>query len=93
MFERVIFQIGAAGMRDLKNPVTGGSSGIGRAICRPFLDEEVWILAGDVNADALKGLAADLAADKSRLYPLAVDIAGYAAVKEAVDRAQAPRTA
>jgi 2-hydroxycyclohexanecarboxyl-CoA dehydrogenase len=66
--------------------VTGAAGGIGREICRRFLDEGVHILAMDINADALKGLATDLGADETRLYPLAVDIADYAAVKEAVDR-------
>ncbi|MCO5130827.1 MAG: glucose 1-dehydrogenase [Xanthobacteraceae bacterium] len=76
-------------MRGLKNRVaivTGAAGGIGSAICRRFLDEGAHVLAMDVNADALQALAAGLGADESRLYPLAVDIADYAAVKAAVDR-------
>ncbi len=76
-------------MRGLKNRVaivTGAAGGIGSAICRRFLDEGAHVLAVDINADALKALAAALGADEQRLYPLAVDIADYAAVKEAVDR-------
>ena len=73
-------------MRGLKNRVaivTGAAGGIGSAICRRFLDEGAHVLAVDINADALKALAVALGADEQRLYPLAVDIADYAAVKEA----------
>ena len=76
-------------MRGLKNRVavvTGAAGGIGRAICRRFLDEEVTIIAIDVNADALKQLAADLGADDSRLLCAAVDITDYGRVKEAIEQ-------
>ena len=66
--------------------VTGAAGGIGRAICRRFLDEEASIIALDVNAEALKQLATDLGADETRLLCLAADIADYAGVKEAVER-------
>ncbi len=76
-------------MRGLKGRVaivTGAAGGIGRAICRRFLDEEASIIALDVNAEALKQLAADLGADETRLLCVAADISDYAGVKEAVDR-------
>ncbi|MBN9001236.1 MAG: SDR family NAD(P)-dependent oxidoreductase, partial [Rhizobiales bacterium] len=44
-------------MRGLNNRVaivTGAAGGIGRAICRRFLEEGAHMLAVDINADALK---------------------------------------
>lgn len=76
-------------MRGLKNRVaivTGAAGGIGRAICRRFVDEDIKIVALDVNAGALKQLAADLDVDETRLLCVAVDITDYARVQEAVDR-------
>ena len=74
------------GLKDRVAIVTGAAGGIGTAICRRFLDEEVRIVALDVNADALKQLAGELGADDGRLLGIAADISDYRTVKEAVDR-------
>jgi 2-hydroxycyclohexanecarboxyl-CoA dehydrogenase len=76
-------------MRGLKNRVaivTGAAGGIGRAICRRFIDEDINIIAFDVNAGALTEFAAGLGADDSRLLCVAVDITDYQRVQESVGR-------
>jgi 2-hydroxycyclohexanecarboxyl-CoA dehydrogenase len=76
-------------MRGLENRVavvTGAAGGIGRAICRRFIDEAINIIALDVNEGALNELAAGLGVDESRLLCIAVDISDYRGVQEAVAR-------
>jgi 2-hydroxycyclohexanecarboxyl-CoA dehydrogenase len=76
-------------MRGLENRVavvTGAAGGIGRAICRRFIDEAINIIAMDVNDVALKELTTGLGVDESRLLCIAVDISDYQAVRAAVER-------
>jgi 2-hydroxycyclohexanecarboxyl-CoA dehydrogenase len=77
------------GLKDRVAIVTGAAGGIGREICRRFLDEAVKIVAVDVNADALKQLSEDLGVEEARLLCAAVDITDYAKVKDVVDRGAA----
>src|SRR5207245_9647536 len=79
----------SSSMRGLKQRVaivTGAAGGIGRAICRRFIDEDINIIAIDVNADALRELAADLGTDESRLYCVAGDNTDYRREQEAGER-------
>ncbi|MFK4583780.1 glucose 1-dehydrogenase [Bradyrhizobium ottawaense] len=73
------------GLKDRVAIVTGAAGGIGRSICHRFLDEEVKIIAIDVNGDALKALATALGVDESRMLPFAVDITDYAKIREVVE--------
>lgn len=78
-------------MRGLKGRVaivTGAAGGIGRAICSRFAEEGIKIVALDVNADALKQLAAELRSAAADLLPIPLDITRFddvsAAVKQGV---------
>ena len=74
------------GLKDRVVVVTGAAGGIGRAICRRFIDEGVRVVALDVNADALKDFAAGLAASDHQLLCVTADITNYGEVKEAIER-------
>lgn len=74
------------GLKDRVAVVTGAAGGIGRAICRRFIDEGVRVVALDVNTDALKDFAAALAAGDHQLLCVTTDITNYGEVREAVER-------
>jgi NAD(P)-dependent dehydrogenase (short-subunit alcohol dehydrogenase family) len=69
--------------------VTGASGGIGRALCRRFLDAGDTVLALDRNESLVESLRADLGDE--RLEPLAADVSDAAAVSGAVSAAVAVR--
>lgn len=69
--------------------VTGASGGIGRALCRRFLDAGDTVLALDRNEALVQSLRADFGGD--RLEPLAADVSDAVALSGAVSAAVATR--
>jgi 2-hydroxycyclohexanecarboxyl-CoA dehydrogenase len=64
--------------------VTGAGGGMGRAICRRFLEEGAVVVGFDIDAGALAALKAQLDADGNRLQTQIVDISDYPAVTSVV---------
>lgn len=74
-------------MRGLKGRVaivTGGASGIGRAIAARLAQEEMTVGIFDLNADNAKRVSAEIAAKGCRALAQVCDITDYAAVQSAV---------
>jgi 3(or 17)beta-hydroxysteroid dehydrogenase len=64
--------------------VTGGANGIGRAVCRRFIEEGATVVVADMNVAAGKALAAELG-DKAAFVELDVrDEAGWQSMMEGV---------
>lgn len=79
-------------MRGLKGRsvlVTGGGSGIGRAICERLADAGANVAILDLNADNASAVAGELIARGLKSHGVQVDIANYAAVERAVAEAEA----
>jgi len=75
------------GLQDRVAIVTGAGGGIGRAICRRFVEEGIRVAAVDVSVTALDGLATDPGCREAEILPLLADITDVAAVGQAVGRA------
>ncbi|MGF6595591.1 NAD(P)-dependent dehydrogenase (short-subunit alcohol dehydrogenase family) [Paraburkholderia sp. GAS448] len=69
--------------------VTGACGGIGRVLCRRFVEQGDTVLALDIDATALAVLRDELGA--SHVTPVAVDIGDAAAVRDAVAQAAQQR--
>jgi NAD(P)-dependent dehydrogenase (short-subunit alcohol dehydrogenase family) len=54
--------------------VTGAGGGIGSAVCRRFAEEGAAVVAGDVDADAIATLAAEVTAAGGTLTPVPADV-------------------
>ncbi|WP_345815798.1 SDR family oxidoreductase [Paraburkholderia sp. PREW-6R] len=65
--------------------VTGACGGIGSVLCKRFVQEGDKVLALDIDAAALKALAAQLG--ETQVTPVAVDLGDAAAVQQAVQAA------
>jgi 2-hydroxycyclohexanecarboxyl-CoA dehydrogenase len=64
--------------------VTGAAGGIGRAICRRFVEESVLVAALDIDDAGLGRLRGELG--EAELLPVACDIGDHGAVADAVSR-------
>ncbi|MGV0818992.1 glucose 1-dehydrogenase [Martelella sp. AMO21009] len=74
-------------MRDLSGRialVTGAAGGIGREICKRFAEEEVTVIATDLNAEALAEMARDFADLPGKIEHVVLDITDMSAVQKVV---------
>ena len=65
--------------------VTGGGSGIGRAICHAFADAGATVAVFDIDGDRAQAVAAELAAGEPAHLSLALDVTQPVAVRQAVE--------
>jgi len=64
--------------------VTGAASGIGRSVARRYLREGAAVVAADINADGLQGLAGASGANEARLVTVTCDVADEAQIDEVI---------
>ncbi len=65
--------------------VTGGSGGIGQAIAERFIAEGAAVVAADIDAERLDGMASEIGSN--RFSTAVLDVSGYDDVKAAIDQA------
>ena len=68
--------------------VTGGGSGMGRAICRRLAAAGHAVAVLDIDADATERVAKEVEADGGRAIPVPVDVSDRAAVDAAMEEAR-----
>ena len=66
--------------------ITGGASGIGRALCEELAREEVVIIVVDVNVEGARQVAANINGNGGQALVEALDVSDAAAVKNLIDR-------
>jgi len=64
--------------------VTGAAGGIGQAICARLMEEEMKVIACDLNKAGLDALVESLGQTSGQIYPLVLDITDADAVNEAI---------
>src|SRR5688500_20353196 len=74
------------GLRGKVALLTGAAGGIGRAICARFIQEDIRVIAADIDADSLHRMAEEIGCDSDRFHPLLLDITDFNAVAGAVAR-------
>ena len=68
--------------------VTGGGSGIGRAVALAFAREGAWVLVADIDEPAVQETAIRISRSGGRAFPLRADVAESADCERIVERAQ-----
>jgi NAD(P)-dependent dehydrogenase (short-subunit alcohol dehydrogenase family) len=66
--------------------ITGGASGIGRALCEELAGADTVIIVADINAEGAKQVAADINGNGGHALAEALDVANPEAVKNLIDR-------
>lgn len=66
--------------------VTGAAGGIGQAICARLIEEEMKVIACDLNEEGLHDVVGNLSEDGAEIYSLVLDITDSNAVNEAIDK-------
>ncbi len=67
--------------------VTGGASGIGKALCEELARRGSQVILSDINGKAVKEIAAAIRKDGYKAEGVVLDVADYDAVKKMVDKA------
>ena len=73
-------------LRDRVAVVTGGASGIGRALAKAFLGEGMKVVLADVEAPALEATAQELSASGGALSAVVTDVSKVESVRSLADR-------
>jgi 2-hydroxycyclohexanecarboxyl-CoA dehydrogenase len=65
--------------------VTGGGSGIGRAVCERLASDGLRVAVSDIDGDAARAVATAIAASGGTPRPVTMDVSDFARVRAAVD--------
>jgi NAD(P)-dependent dehydrogenase (short-subunit alcohol dehydrogenase family) len=67
--------------------VTGGGSGIGRAICKEFAQQGATVAVADINVEAARAVAKEIGSESRKAIAIEVDVADDLKVQAAVEAA------